>query len=325
MHTFSVNPGVVFLVKEYSEYARGGLSMLVRVKHLESMVCLLVALCIVLAGPNWAWAETVETIERNFTIDGVPDIYVRNVDGETRITAREGREVSIKAVKEVTKARSTADAEEAAARVEVRIEQVGNRIEVETRYPKELFSFGGPNVLVHIEVQAPPRSDMDVKSVDGNLEVQGFEGDLELVTVDGDLDVTSCSGRIRAQSVDGDAELRDVSGHMEARTVDGDLEIEGILQSLQAKSTDGDITLRIDPNSVMEKDWSLRTTDGSIRVELPDGFAVDLDIEADDGNIESSHPMTLEGKTSGHRVQGQLYGGGYQLRIRTSDGSVVLR
>jgi DUF4097 and DUF4098 domain-containing protein YvlB len=166
---------------------------------------------------------------------------------------------------------------------------------------------------------------MDVKSVDGNLEVEGFEGSLELVTVDGDLDVTSCSGRIRAQSVDGDAELRDVSGSVEARTVDGDLEIEGTLQSLQAKSTDGDITLRVDPNSVMEEDWSLRTSDGSIRVALPEGFAVDLDIEADDGDIESSHPMTLEGKTSGDRVQGQLYGGGYQLRIRTSDGSVVLR
>jgi hypothetical protein len=283
------------------------------------------ALCIFLAGPDWAWPETVETIERNFTVDGVPDIYVRNVDGETRITAREGREVSVKAVKEVARVRSDAEAEEAAARVEVSIEQVGNRIEVETRYPKERFSFGGPNVLVHIEIQAPRRSDMDVKSVDGGLEVEGFEGELELVTVDGDLDVTSCSGRIRTQSVDGNAELRDVAGRVDARTVDGDLEIEGTLQSLQAKSTDGDITLRVDPNSVMEEDWSLRTTDGSVRVALPEGFGVDLDIEAGDGDIESAHPMTLEGKISRRSIQGQLYGGGHQLRIRTSDGSVVLK
>jgi DUF4097 and DUF4098 domain-containing protein YvlB len=283
------------------------------------------ALCLILVGPNWAWSETVETIERNFTVDGVPDIFVRNVDGETRITAREGREVSVKAVKEVTRARSDAETEEAAGRVEVSIEQVGNRIEVETRYPKERFSFGGPNVLVHIEIQAPRRADMDVKSVDGNLEVEGFEGDFELVTVDGDLHVSSCSGRIRAQSVDGDAELRDISGSVDAKTVDGGLEIEGSLQSLQAKSTDGDITLRIDPNSVMEEDWSLRTTDGSILVALPEGFAVDLDIEVDDGDIQSAHPMTLEGKISRRSVQGQLYGGAYQLRIRTSDGSVVLK
>jgi DUF4097 and DUF4098 domain-containing protein YvlB len=298
-----------------------------RTRHVKSLnrAVWLAATLFLLAGPNWTWAQTVETIERSFTVDGVPEIYVRNVDGETRIIAREGQDVSVKAVKEVTKARSDAEAEKAASKVEVDIQQVGNRIEVETRYPKRYFSFGGPHVLVHIEVRAPRRSDMDIKSVDGNLEVDGYEGELDLETVDGDLHVAACSGRIQARSVDGDAELRDVVGSVDAGTVDGELQIDGNLKSLQAKSTDGDITVRVDPESVMEEDWSLRTSDGSIRVTLPEGFGVDLDIEADDGDIESAHPMTVEGKLSRHRFKGQLYGGGFQLRIRTSDGSVDLR
>jgi hypothetical protein len=103
------------------------------------------------------------------------------------------------------------------------------------------------------------------------------------------------------------------------------MEIEGTLQSLEAKSTDGNITVRVDPDSEMDADWTLRTTDGSIRLTLPQGFGADLDIEADDGSINSDHPMTLEGKLSRRSVQGQLYGGGYKLHIRTSDGSVSLK
>ncbi len=106
--------------------------------------------------------------------------------------------------------------------------------------------------------------------------------------------------------------------------MDGDLQIRGRLSAVQAKSTDGDIVIQIDPDSTMTEDWSIRTTDGSIRLEIPDGFGADLDVEANDGGIDTDHPMTLEGKLSNHRLQGQLYGGGRRLRLRTKDGSVEL-
>ena len=107
-------------------------------------------------------------------------------------------------------------------------------------------------------------------------------------------------------------------------TVDGDLDIDGRLSHLEAHSTDGDLTIRVDPDSMMETGWSVRTTDGDISMTLPEGFGADLDVEADDGDIESDHPMMMEGKMSKNRFQGQLNSGGYPLRIRTSDGSVRL-
>ena len=146
-----------------------------------------------------------------------------------------------------------------------------------------------------------------------------------VTTVDGDLTVTDCSGEIHANSVDGNAELRGVAGNVEARTVDGDLVLEGILGGVRAKSTDGDITIHVRSDSVMDSDWSVATTDGSIRVEIPEGFGANLDVRVSDGDIESDHPLTVEGKISDHRLQGALYGGGHQLSIRTSDGSVELK
>jgi hypothetical protein len=271
----------------------------------------------------WAWQEEVETIDRSFTVDGVPELYLRNVDGRTRLTSHNGAEVRIQAVKTVSRARDEVEARQAAAEVRVKIEQVGNRIEVETKYPKKAWS-RGPRVLVHYEVEAPRQSNLDVKSVDGNLDVLGFEGDLLLATVDGDLTIEDCAGLIVAKSVDGDAEMRDIVGGVEARTVDGDLDIDGRLSHLEASSTDGDLTIRVDPASTMEAAWSVRTTDGSISMALPEGFSADLDVEADEGDIESDHPMTMEGKVHRDRFRGQLNAGGYTLRIRTSDGSVRL-
>ena len=282
---------------------------------------------VILLGVPFAQAavQEVETIEKSFTTAGVPEIFVRNVDGRTQLTAHAGNEVIVRATKEVKRADSQAEAERVAQKVTVRIEQVDNRIEVETKYPKN-FSWGrGPQVYVHIEISAPERSNADAKSVDGNLTVTGIEGDLQLKTVDGDLTVTDCSGEIHANSVDGNAELRGVAGNVEARTVDGDLVLEGILGGVRAKSTDGDITIHVRSDSVMDSDWSVATTDGSIRVEIPEGFGANLDVRVSDGDIESDHPLTVEGKISDHRLQGALYGGGHQLSIRTSDGSVELK
>ncbi len=284
--------------------------------------CAVLLLAVPFAG---ATVQEVETIEKSFTTAGVPEIYVRNIDGRTQLTAHAGNEVLVRAVKEVKRADSQAEAERVAQKVTVRIEQVGSRIEVETKYPKN-FSWGrGPQVYVHIEISAPERSNADVKSVDGDLTVTGLEGELQLKTVDGDLAVTDCSGEIHANSVDGDAELRGVVGNVEARTVDGDLDIEGILRGVRAKSTDGDIAIRVRSDSVMDSDWSVTTSDGSIRLEIPEGFGANLDVRVSDGNIESDHPLTVEGKISNHRLQGKLYGGGHQLSIRTSDGSVELK
>jgi len=277
------------------------------------------------AAAAWAFDDTVETIDRSFTVDGTPELFVRNVDGRTTLDAHEGAEVRVRAIKRVTRASSEADAKEAADEVEVRIEQIGDRIEVEARYPRRSFWGRGPRVLVDFEISAPRLSDVDAKSVDGPLEAAGFEGELRFETVDGDLRAEACTGRISAEAVDGDLLLDQVEGTVEAHAVDGEMRIDGILGALRAESTDGDITVRVRPSSTMEDDWSIRTTDGSIQLVLPDGFAADLNVRAGDGEIEIDHPVTITGKLSRHSFRGPLNGGAYELMLRSSDGDIEIR
>ncbi len=153
-----------------------------------------------LASPAWASQQVVETIDKSFTVDGTPEIDVQNVDGPITITAHPSSDIKVRAIKEVHRAASDADAKQAADKVMVEINQVGNRIEMAAEYPRSAFSFGrGPYVIVRFEISTPRKSDVDAHAVDGSIEVVGLEGRLQLQTVDGDLGVRSCLGEISAQ------------------------------------------------------------------------------------------------------------------------------
>jgi DUF4097 and DUF4098 domain-containing protein YvlB len=272
-----------------------------------------------------AQSDPLDVVEKSFSVDGRPHIELKNVDGRTRISGGTETGVRVRAVKEVRRVSNAEEARLAAERVEIMMEQIGNRIILEARYPNRHFSFGRePSVLVHFEVYLPRAADVTAKNVDGPMDVDNLEGNLELGTVDGNLKATRCAGRIEAQSVDGDVLLDEVTGDVNAQTVDGDLTIDGTLEVLAAKSTDGSIQARVQPGSRVSREWSIRTVDGSITLGVPEGLAADLEINTSDGHIKVDHPLTAGGRVSDQRLEGKLYGGGQPLRLRASDGNVTL-
>jgi len=266
--------------------------------------------------------QTVETIEESFDVPGTPRIVVSNEDGRTELRSHGESRVLVTVVKEVFRARSEDHARRLADRVEVRIGQQGDRIEVRTLYPESDWSFWwDADVQVHIEVLAPAKSDLDVSIEDGRLTVAGFEGDLRLSTEDGDLSVSACSGVARVSAEDGDVNVRDFQGDVDAGIEDGDLTVEGRLGRLSADAEDGDVEVRLLEGSFMTADWRIDSADGAVRIQVPEGFAADLDTH--DGGIDFDLPATAAELSEG-RLTGSMNGGGHRLVIRTEDGSVRL-
>ncbi len=284
----------------------------------------LMAACALYAAPACLAGEVVDRIEKVFPAKERPLIYVRNSDGRTTLRATHASEVRVVAVKEVVNASSAEEARQQAARVEIRIDQVGNRIELEAKYPKMSGLWNHvPQVLVHFDVSGPAASDIDARNSDGALEVEGFDGGLQLSTSDGRLTATNCSGRITTHVSDGEMRIVGAQGELDARTSDGRINIDGTFKALDVKSSDGDVDIVVRPGSVMEKSWSITSSDGSIRLRLPERFSADMDLSTGDGRIRLDHPITMtNSSTSEHHVTGRLNGGGALLRIHASDGSV---
>jgi hypothetical protein len=249
---------------------------------------------------------------------------VTNEDGRTELRSHGESRVLVSVVKEVLRARSDEDARRLADRVEVRIGQEGDRIEVQTLYPENDWSFfRDAEVLVHINILAPVKSDLDVATEDGRLTVSGFEGDLRLSTEDGDLSVSACSGVARVSAEDGDVNVRDFQGDVDAGIEDGDLRVEGKLGRLSANSEDGDVDVRLAEGSVMTADWRVEVADGGVRIQVPEGFAADLDVDTHDGSIDIDLPAAAAELSEG-KLTGSMNGGGHRLVVRTEDGSVRL-
>jgi DUF4097 and DUF4098 domain-containing protein YvlB len=267
----------------------------------------------------------VDTIERSFSVADHPTVVVRNVDGRTQIAGGREPNVRVRAVKEVNRAGSKEEAQRAAAEVQVRIDQVGNRIEVEAIYPRQWFSFGlKPQVLVHLEVTMPSVADLEARTVDGPLNVEGIDGHLQIASTDGNVAARSCAGRIEARTTDGELLLEGVRGEVRAHSTDGKVSIAGLLNILEVSTTDGGIEINAEDGSRMNAEWAISSSDGNVQLRLPDGFSADLDVTTGDGHITNDHPVTMQGEVSSHRLRGKMSGGGELLRIRTSDGDVAI-
>ena len=58
---------------------------------------------------------------------------------------------------------------------------------------------------------------------------------------------------------------------------------------------------------------------------LPEDAAVDIDAKTSGGRVVADLPVTVEGTFESSALRGAIGGGGPQLRLRTSGGSIVLK
>ncbi len=143
-----------------------------------------------------------------------------------------------------------------------------------------------------------------------------------MATVDGSLTARQCTGTVAARTVDGSMELRNVHGDISARTTDGKLSMDGVFRTLEAQSTDGSIDVTVEPGSRMGAEWSIRSTDGSIHIELPQDLHADLEARTGDGQIKCDYPITISGSVNKHRLSGKINSGGNLIKVQSSDGSI---
>ena len=69
-----------------------------------------------------------------------------------------------------------------------------------------------------------------------------------------------------------------------------------------------------------QEDASLTTSGGSITARLPSDVAIDIDASTSGGRVKSE--FDVSGKVKKQRIRGKINGGGPELELHTSGGSV---
>lgn len=242
---------------------------------------------------------------------------------------------------------------------DVAFHQSGDRIQVTIRVRDRSFwrDIWRERRHLRVDVDVPREFDADVKTSGGDLRVSRLSGDIKVRTSGGDIRFRDVDGPIRGKTsggdirVDGtsgtadvetsggDIELGSIGGKVTAHTSGGDITVRRAHAAVQVTTTGGDIVIREAAKGVQAKtsggsvraqlstltrDSSLTTSGGSITLRVPDDAAFSIDAKTSGGNvaIDEAFALTGRGTHSRSKVTGTINGGGPDLHLRTSGGTI---
>ena len=130
--------------------------------------------------------------------------------------------------------------------------------------------------------------------------------DLDLETLNGSIRVADVNGRVTFDATNGSVTLENMAGDVRGETTNGSMNVV-----LTGTKWDG-------------AGLDVRTTNGSVRLTIPDGFNARLETGTTNGGMNFDFPITIQGQVS-RRITTDLGSGGPPVRAVTTNGSVSVR
>ncbi len=244
-----------------------------------------------------------EVVERTveFALGG--RLTIVNVNGDISVNSWDRNEVKMKAVK-----RARAESEEAARSLlemtTVLFDRTGLGIDIRTDAPKKPGR--NRNVSVAYTVTVPKEIDLELKTINGTIEVKDI------------------SGAVDAKTTNGRIGLEGITGSIQAGTANGKIGLLEVLGPINAKTTNGSIRVAVGGSGEQQHEVRAATTNGGIEVTLPKGLNANLKASTVNGKIKTDFPVTVKGLIS-KSVDGVINGGGELIHLKTVNGSIRLK
>jgi DUF4097 and DUF4098 domain-containing protein YvlB len=219
-------------------------------------------------------------------------------------------------------------------------EQTSDGVRVEAKRPEKSgwFGWGSWRVEAHIDVTVPRNYRVDAKTSGGDVrleEVSGasrmrtsggdilarnVKGDFEGRTSGGDVRVESMAGRVNVHTSGGDVAVSNVTGDVDANTSGGDVRITRVDGRINAGTSGGTVRCEL---TGANRGITASTSGGNVWLTLPRNVTGTLDAQSSGGHIDSDFPISTT-RWSEHRLSGDINGGGNEIHVRTSGGSITL-
>lgn len=257
-------------------------------------------------GAATAWAETTEDERFEQTVAMAPGgrVSLQNTNGHVTVETWNRDEVLISALKKA-RARGGDDAREILEEIKIRVTESAGGVTIETDLPRGGW-LHGTSASVAYELKVPASASLDLRSTNGQITVEGVDGDVALKTTNGAIRASRLGGNLRAETTNGKIEALGVAGTLAAETTNG--------------SIDAEITA-----ATLTDDVELSTTNGGVTLTLAPSVAARIDARAGNGSVRSDLPLGQVEREKRNALTGALNGGGPTIRVRTSNGSIRLR
>lgn len=263
--------------------------------------------------------------EKKFAVTGPTDLALTTFDGSIEVRGWDRSEVVV-AVEKRGPDQATVD------KIQVKTSQTGNAITIDVPKPSPLTTSGfRRSASASLVVSVPLRTAITARSGDGSITIRRVNGKVDLDTDDGSVRVEEVKGDLVVRTADGSVQTREIDGHAKVNTGDGSINVDGIFRGLELETRDGSIEVTARTGSVIESAWAVTTGDGTIRLQLPEDFAADLDAQSADGRVNVDKRAGQQAVATGDEdrdhgsARGKIGAGGKPLRIRSGSGSISIR
>lgn len=239
----------------------------------------LTVVAVLAAGAALA-GEYTETFDRTYAMDPDGRVGLENINGDVTIEVWDRPEVRVYAVK-------TASSPERLAALKIDVDATDRGVFVDTHYPssRELGEWSRHG---HSEVEY-------------TLTVPRFAAVDGIELVNGDLLIDGVEGEVEADTVNGTITVRGAVGEIDLETVNGRIELE--------------------LGSAVTEDISLSSVNGTIEVFL--AGSAEIRAETVNGSIRNDFGLEVrKGKYVGSSMNGTIGGGGPLVDIETVNGGI---
>jgi len=242
-----------------------------------------IAIILLLSVSAFAQTSLNEKISVPFSEPDRPGyIEVGLVHGSITVTAYNGKEIIIEAKARSQRGHKSRRHSDKGSRGMLRLNAVSTGLSVEEQHNKMSIGAASHVRAVDIKLQVPRKTSLALSTVnDGDIFVEGVEGELELNNVNGEIKV------------------KDVSG------------------TVLSNTTNGDVTVtfkKITPN----KPLSFVSFNGDVDVTFPGDINAELKLKSEHGDIFTDYEITLEERRNVTREDRRDEGGKFQLEIESA-------
>ena len=254
-------------------------------KTQTAILCATLAVMVV-AAPAWAKTER-GAFDRTLSVSGSVTLDVMTPYGEITVTPGPAGTVTINArVKAKSNRHSDYTPEEIVRMLTENppIEQDGNVIRIGAISEEERDKGLYQGTRIYYEITVPADTAVNAKSGYGDIAISGITRPAEVRTGYGNVTLASPAGGVTV------------------KTGYGDITIEGALT----------------------EDWELKTGYGNVKLDLPSDASFELDARTGFGDIDTEHPIVINGRLRHSRIRGTVRDGGPALTIKTGFGDITL-
>jgi hypothetical protein len=158
-----------------------------------------------------------------------------------------------------------------------------------------------------------------MKTSGGGISAKNSKGNIDLSTSGGGIELSQLKGSIKARTSGGGIDSEDIKGSLDVSTSGGSIGLSKISGDVIARTSGGGI----DANIVkLGKILRLSTSAGNIHANIPFSEGMDLDIKGN--RIKSDKLSKVSSNLSSGRVKGRVNGGGTEVTMTASSGTIFV-